>query len=81
MVYVQAADRTVDILIIFSQRIHKFSFFKVSYLLLAVLGLHSCTGFSLVVASRDYSLVAMPGIFVAVSSLVAEHGLQQAQVS
>ena len=31
--------------------------------------------FSLVVASRDYSLVAVGGLLIAVASLVAEHRL------
>ena len=34
-----------------------------------------CAGFSLVVASRIYSLVAVRGLLIAVASLVAEHGL------
>ena len=44
-------------------------------LLLAVLGLHCCTGFSLVAASRGYSLVAVRGLLIAAASLVVEHGL------
>ena len=48
------------------------------YLFLAVLGLHCCSGFSLVVASRAYSLVAVHGLLTAVASLVAEHRLQGA---
>ena len=40
---------------------------------LAVLGLCCCVGFSLVVASRSYTLVAVRGLLVAVASLVAEH--------
>ena len=45
------------------------------YLFLVVLGLCCCVGFSLVVAIRVYSLVAMHGFLIAVASLVAEHGL------
>ena len=37
------------------------------YLLLAVLGLHCCSGFSLVVASRRYSLAALCGFLPAVA--------------
>ena len=37
-------------------------------------GLCCCMGFSLVVASRGYSLVAGHGLLIAVASLV-EHGL------
>ena len=46
---------------------HKFISF------LTVLGLHCCVGFSLVVASRGYSLAAVHGLVIAVDSLV-EHG-------
>ena len=37
--------------------------------------LHCCTGFSLVAASRGYSLVAVHGLLFEVASLVSEHGL------
>ena len=40
-----------------------------------MLGLHCGVGFSLVVISRDYSLVAVSGPLIAVASLVVEHGL------
>ena len=51
--------------------------------LLAVLGLHArtcslisrCTGFSLVAASRGYSLVVMSELLTDVASLVAKHRL------
>ena len=47
------------------------------YLFLAVLGLHCCVGFSLVVASGDYCLVVVLGLLIAVASLLAEAcGLQ-----
>ena len=57
-----------------------FFFFLKSFIynfiyLLAVLGLHCCTGFSLAVASRGYSLVAMSELLIAVASLVAKHRL------
>ena len=45
----------------------------ISYLFLFVLRLCFCTGFSLVVASRDYSLVAVHRLLIVIS-LVAEHG-------
>ena len=45
------------------------------YLFLAVLGLHCCAGFSLVVASRDCTLVVVRGLLFAVASLVVEPGL------
>ena len=45
------------------------------YLFLAVLSLHCCASFSLLVASRGYSVVAVYGLFIVVASLVAEHGL------
>ena len=44
------------------------------YLFLAVRGLRSCMSFSLVMASRGYSLVAVSAC-VAMASLVAEHKL------
>ena len=42
------------------------------YLLLAVLGLRCCTGFSLVVASGGCSVVAMRRLLIAVASVVVE---------
>ena len=41
---------------------------------LAILGLHCCLGFSLVAASRGYSLVALCSLLTAMASLVGEHG-------
>ena len=46
------------------------------YLFLAVLGLPCCSGFSLVAASRGYTLVAVHSPLTVVSSLVSEYGLQ-----
>ena len=51
------------------------------YLFLAVLSLHRCTGFSLVVESWDHSLAAVPRLLVVGVSLVVEHGLQGGQGS
>ena len=45
------------------------------YLLLAVLGLHCCEGFSLVVVSGDYSLVSVHELLIAVASPVVEYRL------
>ena len=45
------------------------------YLLLAVLGLCCCTDFSLVVASRGYSLVAVHGFLIVEASLDVEYRL------
>lgn len=42
------------------------------YLFLAVLGLHSCVDFSLVVMKRGSSLVVVQGLLIAVASLVEE---------
>ena len=42
---------------------------------LAVLSLPFCAAFSLVAASRGYSLAAMHGLLIAVASLVVGHGL------
>ena len=41
------------------------------YLFLAVLGLRCYTGFSLIAASRGFSLVAVRGLLVAEASLAA----------
>ena len=54
---------------------------NVIYLFLAVLGLHCCVGFSLVVASRSYSLVACSGfspqwLHLSRSTGSRAHGLQ-----
>jgi len=51
------------------------------YLFLAVLGLHCCTGFSQVVASRGHSSDVLHGLLLAVASSVAEHGRQGIQAS
>ena len=45
------------------------------YLFLAVLHLHCCVDFSLVVASGGYSLLAMYGLLIAVASLVRAKSL------
>ena len=45
------------------------------YLFWAVLGLHCCTGFSLVAASMGYSLAEVLRLLIVVASLVAKHGL------
>ena len=44
------------------------------YLFLAVLGLHCCKGFSLVVASEGYSLAVVCRLLIAVASLVWSTG-------
>ena len=44
-------------------------------LLLAVLGLCCCMGFSLVAVRGGYSLVLVCGLIIMVASLVVEHGL------
>ena len=49
--------------------------------IVAVLGLHGCAGFSLLVVSGGYPLVAVRGILTAVASLVAEQGLQGPRAS
>ena len=50
--------------------------FVKSLFIQAVLGLSCCTGFSLVTASGSYSLDAVSGFLIAVTSLVAEQGLR-----
>ena len=46
-----------------------------------MLGLHCCTGFSVVVESEGYSLVVVQRLSIAVASLVAQPWLQGAQAS
>ena len=46
-----------------------------------MLGLRCLSGFSLVVASRGYSVVAVLGLLAPEASLVAEHGLWAAWAS
>ena len=53
----------------------KIIFLKI-YLFLAVLGLHCCEGFSLAVASRGCSLVAVGRLLIVVASPVAGQGLR-----
>ena len=65
--------------IVFDKSIKKL--FTYLILFLAVLGLHCCMGFSLVVKSRGYSLVVVHGLLIVRASLVAEHGLQGAWAS
>lgn len=43
------------------------------YLFTAVLDLHCCMGFSLVLASGIYSLVAVHGLLIEAAALAAEH--------
>ena len=45
------------------------------HLFLAVLGLHCCSGFSLVVMSGGYSPAAVRGLLIVVASLAAEYEL------
>ena len=49
--------------------LHLFSF----VFFLAVLGLGCCSGFSLLVESRGFSLVAVLRLLIVMASLVAEH--------
>ena len=45
-----------------------------------MLGLHGCSGFTLVLASRGYSPGLVRGLLIVLASLVAEHRLQQLQL-
>ena len=45
------------------------------YEYLAVLGLHCCEGFSLVVASRGYSMIVVPELLIVLASLIVEQWL------
>ena len=51
------------------------------YLILAVLGLYCCMGFSRVVMSRGYFLVAVHKPLIAVDFLAAKHRFSGAQAS
>ena len=55
--------------------------FYLFVLFLAVLGLHGCAGFSLVVASGGYSPGANHRLLTVVASLDAEHGLSGKRAS
>ena len=46
-----------------------------------MLGLHSCAGFSLVAASRGYSLALVGELLTVAASLVAEHSLSGPRAS
>ena len=43
------------------------------FLILTVLGLHDCTGLSLVAASGGHCLAGLQGLLIAVASPVVEH--------
>ena len=65
-------------------KLNLFSFLIVLFIylfILAVLGVHCCTGFSPVVASEGYSLVAVSRLLIVPPSLIAELGLQGTQAS
>ena len=53
-----------------------FFIYNFIYLYLTVLGLHCCSGFSLVVESGGYSLAVAHWLLIAVDSFVAEHRSQ-----
>ena len=57
------------------ERIHLTVFKFGLFLLLVVLGLCCCVGFSLVAANGGYSLVVVCGLLSVVASLVAEYRL------
>ena len=48
---------------------------KKKLFILAVLGIHCCSSFSLVVASGGHFLVAQCGFLIVVPSFAVEHGL------
>ena len=52
-----------------------YSFLVRFFFFLAVLGLHCCPGFFLVVVNGGYSLVVVHGLLIAVAFLVAGHRL------
>ena len=50
-------------------------FFIILFIYLAVLGLRCCAGFSLIMASGGYPLVAVQRLLLVVASLIVERGL------
>ena len=61
-----------------SSDVHSFHYIMLCvffFFFLAVLGLCCCKGFSQVVASRGYFLVAVCGLLITVAFLVAEYSL------
>ena len=59
-----------------------FFFKKVLFIyFLAALGLYRCSGFSPIMASDRYSLVAVQGLLFVVASLLLEHRLQNTGAS
>ena len=56
-------------------------FTNLMYLFVAVLGLHCCRGFSLIVASGSYSLVIERRLLILVAFLSVEHGLWSMRAS
>ena len=48
---------------------------KKNYLLLPMLGVHCCMGFSLIAASGGYSLGVVYSLLISMASLIAEHRL------
>ena len=53
--------------------------FLLIYIIVIVLGLCCCAGFSLVAAGRGYSVIAVGGLLIVVASVIAEHGFWGAQ--
>ena len=53
--------------------------FLLIYIIVIVLGLCCCAGFSLVAAGRGYSVIAVGGLLIVVASVIAEDGFWGAQ--
>jgi len=50
-------------------------FLKSFCLFVAVLGLHCCMSFSLIMTSGGYSVVAVHWLLIVITCLVSEHGI------
>ena len=63
----------MSIFLIKKLKLFPFKKYLIIYLILAVLGLHCCLGFSLVPESGRYCVVATHTLLTVAASLVAEH--------
>ena len=67
-------------LLLLLKAVFSFWFFFLN-LVLAVLGLHCCTDFLLVLVTRGHSFLVVHNLLIVAASLVAEHGLHSSQAS
>ena len=60
----------IDIYLGYTESSYFYNFYLFTYLFLAVLDLHYCRGFSLIVVSGGYSLVALPRFLIIEASVI-----------